>query len=484
MHIFVPDHLELSPKMEDILDRLQRVAKTIRHDLIRPQYHFLPPAGWMNDLHGIFFKDGYYHCFYQHNPHSDVWDTMHWGHARSRDFLHWEHLPVALVPNEEIEEEHCYSGSVTFLREGDQEGEPRIFYTSIPKGQDPLHTANQYIVRPIDKDLLRWDIAHDESLVPSTGPDGRKIYDLRDPFVFWHKGRHHMLIAGNYNERKGGDTHIFHLTAANTDLTAWDFQGSMFEHPNPAVINIECPNLFPLDNGQWLLFFSPHDLNEFYIGTLEQDTAPFTFQTAFGGILDHSHSYYAASGFGMPDGRLVIWGWIGGWISGFPQHMGWNGCASLPREVWVEDGVFYQKPIEDIKKLRHHASEYALSFEAQGNEMIEVPACCEIEWKVKNNGARLCGVGMKTNGVPVMDIAIGERGLNINHKQIDSEYALTKEHTFRVFIDHSVIEVFVDDRFAYTAIIAHGAPYIDLNFHSQGGDSAHDITIWKMNSIW
>jgi fructan beta-fructosidase len=65
----------------------------------RPQFHFSPPANWMNDPNGMVYYKGEYHLFYQYYPDSTVWGPMHWGHAISKDLIHWEHLPVALYPD-------------------------------------------------------------------------------------------------------------------------------------------------------------------------------------------------------------------------------------------------------------------------------------------------------------------------------------------------------------------------------------------------
>src|SRR3954471_16913299 len=116
------------------------------NDAHRPLYHF-SPAHWMNDPIP-FFWDGVYHVFFQHNPNGAFWGTMHWGHAVSRDLVHWELLPIALAPTPGgPDAEGCWTGCVTRSA-----GKFRILYTGISK-LTPLQQA-QCLAE--SDDLITW----------------------------------------------------------------------------------------------------------------------------------------------------------------------------------------------------------------------------------------------------------------------------------------------------------------------------------------
>ncbi len=175
---------------ERLLARAQksvdRGAEEVKADPNRPIFHSQPPANWNNDPNGTLFYKGYYHLFYQHNPFNDRWSWMHWGHMRSKDLVHWEHLPIALWPSLEKGEKHCFSGSAIVNRHG----EPMLFYTSI--GHD---APEQWVAIPKDDELIEWE-KHPENPILSIGDHkGETIVDWRDPQLI-HEGDETFMVGG------------------------------------------------------------------------------------------------------------------------------------------------------------------------------------------------------------------------------------------------------------------------------------------------
>src|SRR5436309_2686280 len=282
----------------------KEAAARLRNSPGRPGYHFLAPANWMNDPNGPIFYRGYYHLFYQHNPYGDDWGNMHWGHARSRDLVHWEHLPIALWPSREAGEEHVFSGCANI----NSRGQPMIFYTSIARGKSASDHAEQWAAISEDKDLVDWEKHPANPVLAETVHGDVKIYDWRDPFIFHEGGRTFMVCGGNLNHAQGGKSVVNVYQAVNPEWTQWKYLGVLFRHPDPKVPNIECPNFFKLA-GRWVLVVSPHRKVEYFIGTFDAEAG--SFKAARTGILDYGN-YYAPNCLLDPKGRRIMWGWVNG----------------------------------------------------------------------------------------------------------------------------------------------------------------------------
>src|SRR5271166_1953251 len=91
----------------------EALREKLMRDPLRPQFHLLPRANWMNDPCAPRFYGGQYHMFFQYNPNAAVWGDMHWNHAVSPDLIHWKHLPIALAPTaDSFDSFGIFTGSV------------------------------------------------------------------------------------------------------------------------------------------------------------------------------------------------------------------------------------------------------------------------------------------------------------------------------------------------------------------------------------
>ena len=215
---------------------LRAAVALASRDPERPVYHFRPPANWTNDPNGTIYYKGWHHLFYQLNPAEPRGGNQHWGHARSRDLVNWEHLPIALWPLTSRGERAIYSGGATL----GPDGRPLIFYTSI--GHE---FPQQWIATPQDDDLIGWDRPARNPILTVTAHGALTPSQWRDPFLFSQGRDTYMVCGGNVNGGRGGGGAVFLYKAANADLTDWRYAGVVYQQRDRQYFNIECPNLFP-----------------------------------------------------------------------------------------------------------------------------------------------------------------------------------------------------------------------------------------------
>jgi beta-fructofuranosidase len=448
-------------------------------DPTRPVYHFRPPAYWMNDPNGPIYHKGYYHMFYQHNPYGDQWGNMHWGHARSRDLVRWEHLPIALWPSRELGEEHVFSGCALI----NHQGRPMILYTSIAQGKSAGEYAEQWAAIG-DDDLIHWQKHPSNPLLSEALHGGVKVYDWRDPFFFQHQGTSYLVLGGHVNQGKDARGVVNLYQATNRELTQWKFLSVLFSHPDSQVKNIECPNFFKLGK-RWVLVISPHGPVQYFVGDF--DTHTHQFIPLQRGILDIGGNYYAPNCTLDPNGRRLMWGWI----NGFKGGHGWNGCLTLPRILTVgADDQLRQEPAPELRKLRGKKSKFTEAALGGSAQFIETwkGDTLEILAEFEPGDAKAFGLKVRRSDDGQHETAISYdghqlevAGARVPFKLVPNEKTL-KLH---VFLDRSVMEVFANNRACFTRVILPGENDLGIGaFATDGRVGFRSFEAWPMRSIW
>jgi beta-fructofuranosidase len=417
----------------DLIKAMEAVRKAIplaSADPDRPVYHFHPPANWNNDPNGTLYYRGWHHLFYQLNPFGTNIANQHWGHARSKDLVNWEHLPIAIAPSPEKGERAIFSGGAIIA----DDGRPRLIYTSIGHTQ-----PEQWMVVPQDDDLVSWRKFAGNPVLTSAAHGALTVNQWRDPFLFREAGRVYMVCGGNANRGRGGAGQVQLYRAVKADLSEWKHLGVVFQALERETYNIECPNLFQLD-GKWVLIVSPHRPCEYFVGSLDIDRVKFTPETH--GILDAGPAY--ASNISHDDqGRTILWLWG---RTNTPQGRGWNGVMTMPRILSVRaDGFLRQQVPREFETLRGAVKTFPPRPLGDSPVPLEgVPGdAAEIEAEFSTSNFSTFGFEVSRSGKLAITLAIEGGWLTVGNAR--AYIGNTERYKLRVFLDKRCLEVYVED---------------------------------------
>jgi fructan beta-fructosidase len=326
----------------------------------RPQYHFSPPAHWMNDPNGMVYHQGEYHLFYQHNPDSTVWGPMHWGHAVSKDLVQWEHLPIALYPDSLGT---IFSGSAVVDVNntsglGTKENPPMVaiytYHNADMERAGRVDFQTQGLAYSLDNGRS-WQKYAQNPILKNPG-----IKDFRDPKVAWNdKAKQWVMTLAVLD-------HIEFYASPN--LKDWTKLSEFGKNAGGHGGVWECPDLFPMTvNGQqkWVLLVSINpggpnggSATQYFIGDFDGKT--FTNDNPAGTTLwiDHGTDNYAGVTWAnAPDGRRIFLGWMSNWLyANEVPTTTWRSAMTVPRElslVQTPDGLrLANVPVPELQKLR------------------------------------------------------------------------------------------------------------------------------------
>lgn len=383
--LFLPFLLSMacqSGTSETAVAGLQEPAKAEIH---RPQYHFTPPSGWMNDPNGMVYYQGEYHLFYQHNPDSTVWGPMHWGHAVSKDMVEWEHLPIGLYPDSLGT---IFSGSAVIDWKntsglGTAENPPMIaiftYHNAEGEKAGRIDYQTQGIAFSLDKGRS-WTKYIKNPVLPNPG-----IRDFRDPKVMWFEEGNKWIMTLAVAD------HIRFYSSP--DLKKWTLESDFGKNVGAHGGVWECPDLFKLTvegkaEEKWVLLVSINpggpnggSATQYFVGRF--DGTKFVLDEQFetdvkeedGIWIDYGRDNYAGvtwSNVPAEDNRRLFMGWMSNWkYANVVPTVKWRSAMTVARSLSLAEtpeGLrLLSNPVEELEAL--HSGKYQIEPQTVANPL-------------------------------------------------------------------------------------------------------------------
>ena len=507
--------------------KLSDTFDTTNTDYYRPSYHFTPLYGWMNDPNGMVYKDGEYHLYFQYNPYGSKWGNMHWGHAVSKDLVHWEHLDPAIARDPVG---HIFSGSSVVDKKNTAGFGKNAIIAIYTNNSSVNHDEVQCIAYSNDNGRTFTKYEGNPVLTPFDG-----LKDFRDPKVFWYeKGKCWYMIVSADKETR------FYKSK---NLKKWDYVSAFGKGLGQQPCQYECPDFFQLPvNGdkkkmKWVMTMNINpgcwfggSATEYFVGDFDgkKFTCPDANEVKW---LDWGKDHYATVTFSNTGDRVLGITWMSNWqyanLTPFKQNRGANG---LPRELklYEKNGKYYisEDVAPEVYALRKDTKNVADASVSDEKMLAGVAAnmegAFEIEADVTPDANGIAGIEISNNkrertmiyfdmkqGKVVMDrtesglsdfgkqsvphdielawdkqlAAEGKQPARItNSINYKNDFALAtwaplslcedgkKTYHVDIFVDKSSVELFVDGgRIAMTNLVFPVAPYENVKLYTQGG---------------
>ena len=437
----------------------------------RPIYHHTPAYGWMNDPNGMFYKDGVWNLYFQHNPYGSQWENMTWGHSTSTDLVHWKYEGDAVEPDALGT---VFSGSAVVDMEntsGFGKGAVIALYTSAGESQ------TQSLVHSTDngKTFHKFE---GNPVITSNVPD------FRDPHMFWNediKKWNMILAAGQHMEIYSSD-----------NLKDWKLESSFGEKYGNHGGVWECPDLMKLkvrgtDKEKWMLICNINpggpfggSATQYFVGDFDGHKFTCDSKPEVTKWMDYGKDHYATVTFdNAPEGRRVAIAWMSNWqyANQVPTQQYRSG-NSIPRDL----GLFEYKGETYCSVVPSPEMTAARSKKA-GKKLTE---SCEMVVNLKGN-ATITLSNDKGEKVVMNYDAKAETFSMDRTKSGKVDFskdfaAVTKAPTYgnisqlRIFIDKSSIEALdADGKMSMTNLVFPSKPYNKVTVKGKGKYQVYDI---------
>ena len=486
-----------------MMQRLAAARAALADDRHRPIYHYVNPEGMLNDPNGLCFWQGRWHLFYQGYPPEDP--RQHWGHAVSEDLIHWQDLPYCLYPDPE---ECCYSGAtlveedrVIAMYHGTKAG------NMVATSSDPL--------------LLNWTKLGNAPVIPIASASGEALpYRVFDPCI-WKQGEHYYsLSAGRIPHGPGGTPLAADFLFRSADLEHWEYLHPFTENDRFTHVGDDgaCPYFWPIGDQHMLLFFSHMSGGQYLLGDYDTERQKLCVTGAGkfnmgpvgpGGV--HAPS-------ATPAGRDIVAIFN---MNPAKQTVGWNQIMSLPRRLSLDsDGELRMAPVAAIASCRKRRlggmpqllpANQDLALPGLGGDALEIQATVPpgaesmLELQVlrspnKEEATRIAFYrdrGYRDNvygtrpreSLVTLDTSYSSTAADVRSRAPETARVRLQPDEpleLRVFVDRSIVEVFVNARQCVAARVYPERPdSTGIAFRSQG--AASELTrldVWEMASIY
>lgn len=474
------------------------------HEKFRPVYHHTPAYGWMNDPNGMFYKDGVYHLYFQHNPYGSTWGNMTWGHSTTTDLVNWNYEGLAIKPDAWGA---VFSGSAVVDYDntaGFGKNAVVAFYTSA-KSSPWGDTQSQSMAYSLDNGKTFVKYAYNPIVTSSKR-------DFRDPKVFWYAPDKHwvMILAG------GQEMDIY----SSKNLKDWKYESSFGAKQGAHGGVWECPDLVELPvegtkEKKWVLICNinpggPFGGNaaQYFVGTFDGkkfvNESP--TQTKW---MDWGKDHYATVTFSnAPGGRCIALGWMSNWqYQTVLPTLQYRGSNTIARDLTLyrQDGELLLRctPSPEIEKARMQkvsvpsfkvSDSYDLASLLEGND-----GAYEIDMTIKNSGASKImftlsnDKGEKVNMYYdimrkqfVMDRSeSGKVDFSVDFPAVTVAPVYDTDNIrLRLFVDRTSIEAFGEGgKFVMTNQVFPTEPYNKMSFVSvRGNFTVKSMDVYKLGN--
>lgn len=439
-------------------EKLRTLHDAISKSKYRCDYHIQTVTGLLNDPNGFSYYNKQWHLFYQWFPFGAVHGMKHWYHVVSNDLVHWKNIGLGMKPTLNYDNKGCYSGSGyvkdDFLY---------LVYTGNHKEEDGTRIPYQMIAA-IDEDNHLTKLKH-----PIITPQDGYTEHQRDPKIFYEAGSYYILI-GAQDENKHGK---FLLYKSSQIATGWTLAGELkVEGYDHFGFMCECPCIEKIGD-KWLLIFSPQGLevtkdsyknaysNVYFLGKLDLETLTFKPETDML-ELDKGFDFYAAQSaqqYELP-GKSVLVGWFGCSDYTYPvtDAEGWAGLLTLPRELTIEGGKLKQRPTKALETIKKDLVFEAVNGSVKKDTMqrqtpvssimhLENPSKDDVELDLfASDLLKGFGISYKSR-TRTLTISRAEMKTKVNEQFGDTRSIVLADGLSQldVFVDHSAVEIFVND---------------------------------------